>query len=485
VDGVYLYGATAFPTQTYQASNYWVDVVYTTGAPDTTPPTVTSVTPASGATGVNTSTTVTATFSEAMNASTITTGTFVLRNGASVVTSTVSYNSNTNVATLTPSAALAASTTYTATISGGASGVKDLAGNALASNFVWSFTTGAGPACPCSVWSATATPGGTANDSSAVELGMRFRSDTSGTITGVRFYKAATNTGIHTGSLWTNTGTLLASVTFTGETASGWQQMLFSAPVAITANTTYDDRRRFAVPRSLVTPTALKRALGRLGFVQADPIRAPARAQDLTLRHRVRNYRAGDLERRYTTLDVEEDFFVNYGFVTRSLSALMHPRSESCVPAESRNPWPAARRRQADRLLAFVRERGAVHPREVDDHFSHGTVRNYWGGSSNATTHLLDAMHYRGLLRVARRDAGVRIYSAHQHEPGPTDAAECRARLDALVDVVVGIYAPLHGASLSSFVRRLRYGVPQWHPELKGALQRAKQRLAHARVNGV
>src|SRR5439155_25334134 len=150
-DGVYLYGASAFPTQTYQASNYWVDVVYTTGAPDTTPPTVTSVTPASGATGVNTSTTVTATFSEAMNASTITTGTFVLRNGASVVTSTVSYNSNTNVATLTPSAALAASTTYTATITGGASGVKDVSGNALASNFVWSFTTGAGPACPCSV----------------------------------------------------------------------------------------------------------------------------------------------------------------------------------------------------------------------------------------------------------------------------------------------------------------------------------------------
>jgi len=248
---------------------------------------------------------------------------------------------------------------------------------------------------------------------------------------------------------------------------------------------TLDDLRRFAVARSLFTPTTLKRALHRLGFVQADPIRAPARAQDLTLRHRVTNYRAGDLERRYTTLDVEEDFFLNYGFVTRSVSALMHPRSESGIPAESRNAWPAARRRQADRLLAFVRERGAVHPREVDDHFSHGTVRNYWGGSSNATTHLLDDMHYRGLLRVTRRAAGVRIYSAHQHEPGATDAAECRARLDALVDVVVGIYAPLHGASLSSFVRRLRFAVPQWQAELKGALQRATERLAHARVDGV
>jgi len=104
---------------------------------------------------------------------------------------------------------------------------------------------------------------------------------------------------------------------------------------------TLDDLRRFAVARSLFTLTTLKRALHRLGFVQADPIRAPARAQDLTLRHRVRGYRAGDLERRYSKLGVEEDFFVTYGFMTSSIQALMHPRSDTCVPAESRRPWPA------------------------------------------------------------------------------------------------------------------------------------------------
>src|SRR5713101_4148105 len=114
---------------------------------------------------------------------------------------------------------------------------------------------------------------------------------------------------------------------------------------------TLDDLRRFSVARSLFTPTTLKRALHRLGFVQADPIRAPARAQDLILRHRVKNYRAGDLERRYTQLGVEEDFFVVYGFVTRSLHALMHPRSDTGVPAESRDPWPAARKKQAQLLL--------------------------------------------------------------------------------------------------------------------------------------
>src|ERR1700737_3701542 len=114
---------------------------------------------------------------------------------------------------------------------------------------------------------------------------------------------------------------------------------------------TLDDLRRFAVAHSLFTPTTLKRALDRRGFVQADPIRAPARAQDLTLRHRVKDYRAGDLERRYAKLGVEEDFFLTYGFVTSSVQALMHPRSDTCVPAESREPWPAERVKQAELLL--------------------------------------------------------------------------------------------------------------------------------------
>jgi hypothetical protein len=136
-------------------------------------------------------------------------------------------------------------------------------------------------------------------------------------------------------------------------------------------------------------------------------------------------------------------------------------------------------------LLAFVRSRGSVHPREVDGHFSHGTVTNYWGGVSSATTHLLDAMHYRGLLRVVRREAGIRIYAARECEAAPRDAATRRARLDALVDVVVGTYAPLPAASLSSLVRRLRYAVPQWTGELERALARAKRRLGHARIDGV
>jgi len=248
---------------------------------------------------------------------------------------------------------------------------------------------------------------------------------------------------------------------------------------------TLDDLRRFAVARSFFKPTTLKRALDRLGFVQADPIRAPARAQDLILRHRVKNYHAGDLERLYPRLGIEEDFFVVYGFLTRPIQALIHPRANAGVPAEGSNAWPAAREKRARRLLEFVRAHGAVHPREVDSYFSHGTVKNYWGGSSNATTHLLAAMHYRGMLRVARRQGGVRIYAAQRHGAEPADTAERFARIDALVDVAVRIYAPLPGPCLSDLVRRLRFAVPQWRSELKNALQRVKQRLSQARVGGV
>jgi uncharacterized protein YcaQ len=136
-------------------------------------------------------------------------------------------------------------------------------------------------------------------------------------------------------------------------------------------------------------------------------------------------------------------------------------------------------------LLAFVVEHGQVHPREVDRHFAHGTVTNYWGGSSNATTHLLSAMHYRGMVRVVRRERGIRIYGTDEPGPGAGTAAEREARLDALVDAAVGIYAPLPTGCLLDLVRRLRFAVPQWRGELKAALRRAKERLAHAQVNGV
>ena len=158
-----------------------------------------------------------------------------------MVPATVSYNASTRTATLTPSASLAALTTYTATIKGGATDprVKDLAGNALGANVAWSFTTAAQPcaSAPCSAWSSSTTPGTpSVNDPSSVELGVKFRTDLDGFITGVRFYQV--NAGTYTGTLWSLGGQPLATGTVTA-TGSGWKQVTFSAPVAITANTVY------------------------------------------------------------------------------------------------------------------------------------------------------------------------------------------------------------------------------------------------------
>jgi uncharacterized protein YcaQ len=240
--------------------------------------------------------------------------------------------------------------------------------------------------------------------------------------------------------------------------------------------------RRYAIARSLFKPTTLKRAIDKLGFVQADPIRAPARAQDLTLRHRVNGYRAGDLERRYPDLALEEDFFVNYGFLSSTHHALMHPRKLQTKPS------PTRAKRMAE-ILAFVRERGAVHPREVDAHFLHGRVTNWFGGSSNATTQLLDHMHYRGLLRVARREGGTRVYISRnqpaEEAGGGTTKSLAAAGMDALVDVIMSKYAPLPGATLGNLVYRLKFAAPQWDKERKAALSRAKQRFGHARIEGI
>jgi uncharacterized protein len=241
---------------------------------------------------------------------------------------------------------------------------------------------------------------------------------------------------------------------------------------------TLDHLRRYAVARSLFKPTTLARAIDRLGFVQADPIRAPARAQDLTLRHRVDGYRAGDLERRYPKLPIEEDFFVNYGFLPRAHYDLMHPRTP-------RETWAPTRWKQAQAVLAFIAERGEAHPREVDAHFAHGNVANWFGGTSKASTQLLDGMHYRGLLRVARRENGTRVYAVRTGDAAIVDAGAANARMDTLIDLIVRKYAPLPAPSLSQLVRFLGGGVPQWQAQRAVALARAKRRLAQTRVEGI
>ncbi len=238
-NGVYSYAGDGFPTSTFDATNYYVDALFTASSPvDTTPPTITNVTPVNGTSSVSTAAAPTATFSEPVQPATIT---FKVTNSSgATVTGSTTYNSANNTATFTPSPALAAGTTFTVVVSG----AKDLAGNTMTASTTWSFkTANATPppgVCPCSIWNDSTVPATiTANDASSVELGVRFTSDVAGTITGVRFYKGPQNTGTHTGELWSATGTKLATATFSSESTSGWQQVSFSSPVSITANTTY------------------------------------------------------------------------------------------------------------------------------------------------------------------------------------------------------------------------------------------------------
>ena len=234
--------------------------------------------------------------------------------------------------------------------------------------------------------------------------------------------------------------------------------------------------RTFAIARSLQPPTTLSRALARLRFVQADPIRAPARAQDLTLRHRVADYRAGDLEARYSRLQIEEDALVNYGFLQRADAQLMHPRT-------ARRAWDRATRARASAVLEFVRDRRCVLPRDVQAHFDHGQVTNAWGGSSNAVTHLLDGMHYRGMLRVAKRSQGQRMYACAA--PLPEIALTPRQRADALVSLIIAKYAPLPSRSLGGLCSALRYGAPHLHREIAAALAHARASLPQVRIDGI
>jgi uncharacterized protein YcaQ len=238
--------------------------------------------------------------------------------------------------------------------------------------------------------------------------------------------------------------------------------------------------RRYAIARSLFKATSLPRAIARLGFVQADPMRAPARAQDLILAHRVKDYRVGELERRYPRLAIEEAFFINYGFLPRETLALLHPRGAP----PTYDAWDSKMQTRAEEVLAFVCQHGPTYPKDVQAHFDHGRIRR-WGADLNVSNHLLEGLHYRGLLRVARREAGTRVYQVIEHPP-QHDSPETRlARAGQLLDLVVQLYAPLPAASLGYLCRLLRNGVPHLAVEVGQIQEHAKSRYAHTQVDGL
>jgi methionine-rich copper-binding protein CopC len=237
-NGVFRYGVGGgYPAQSFGSANYWVDAVFSNSKSDVTAPTVTTRSPATLATGVDIATAITATFSEDIQPSTLV---FTLKDPSNnTIAANVTYNSTSRVATLAPNSGLLYSTAYTVNVSG----ARDAANNPMAA-ITWNFTTSAPPlggdtgSTSYSVYT-TQTPAVESVADSAVNLGVKFNSNQAGYITAVRFYKGAGNTGTHVGSLWSSTGTQLATGTFSNETATGWQTLTFATPVAITANTTY------------------------------------------------------------------------------------------------------------------------------------------------------------------------------------------------------------------------------------------------------
>lgn len=228
-NGVYRSGTSGFPADSWQATNYWVDVVFDTHATDTVAPSVLSTTPPDKATGVPVGTKVSATFSEPVRPETVE---VTLKSGpGDPVAGTLAYDPDTLTETFTPTDPLSADETYTASVAG----AKDTAGNAMGGTVTWSFS----PQGSTSLWGSPTPSTVDAGPSGPLELGTRFTTSSAGYVTGVRFYKSAANTGVHTGSLWSVGGKRLATVTFTGETASGWQQATFDQPVPISVGGQY------------------------------------------------------------------------------------------------------------------------------------------------------------------------------------------------------------------------------------------------------
>ena len=193
----------------------------------------------------------------------------------------------------------------------------------------WSFTTARSRRLPVQLWSTDTLPAVTAaTDTKEIELGVRFTADIDGWITGVRFYKGAGNTGIHTGSLWTAGGTLLATATFTGESATGWQQVTFPAPI--------HDHRRHDLRRLL--PRAGRALRGDRPYFTTprdnSPLHAPATAVGP-------QRRATSTAHGFPTSTFNAtNYWVDVSFTTTAPPDTVRRRSPPSTRCRARPAWP-------------------------------------------------------------------------------------------------------------------------------------------------
>lgn len=207
--------------------------------------------------------------------------------------------------------------------------------------------------------------------------------------------------------------------------------------------------RRQAVAHTLFPRRSLMDAIERLGYVQADPIRAPARAQDLILFQRVAGYAAGDLEAEYPELPVFEDSIFNYGFFPARVRAALLPRALSPRWRAFMDSHAALR----GRVLSHLASNQEAHPRAVEAALSAGRRVNGWGGTSSATTLMLEGLHREGCVDVARREAGMRIYRLAAARP---PAIPPPRRAEALIHLMADLYAPCPEGALLTMARSMQ-----------------------------
>ena len=249
-----MYGSPgAFPSNSFESSNYYVDAIYE--STDSSPLAATNLWPAAGSTSVPLTTSISATFLKNVVPASVTFA--VTDQLGAAVAGTTSYNATTRVATFTPGAPLNGFVAYSVKLSATPEGSTAPPAQVAA----WSFTsvkpTPAPGVCPCRLFNDSTTPTVLeVADSAAVTLGVRFTPAVDGTVTGVAFYKGAGNTGQHTGTLWSATGAQLATATFAGESTSGWQTVTFSQPVPVKAGTQYVAAYRTSVGKYSATPGA-------------------------------------------------------------------------------------------------------------------------------------------------------------------------------------------------------------------------------------
>ncbi len=223
-------------------------------------PTVTAVTPAANTAGVALDVSPTATFSRAMTPGSLTTTSANVRvqGSGTALAATVTYDAPTNTVTINPTADLLPGTVYTAQITTAATAADGLA---LASTVSWNFST------PAQLFADTLVPTTPATATTTIkETGVRLSVTAASQIRAIRFYKSPGETGTHTGRVWNQNGTQVATVTFANETASGWQTAQLTTPVALTSGQTYT----ISVNRNTFYPSTLN---GLNSQVIAGPVR--------------------------------------------------------------------------------------------------------------------------------------------------------------------------------------------------------------------